>query len=688
MHISCIYLHIFNDFTGFMHMGLAERWLRRYRQILEKSKTDPIYYCRHRLGFEPTWQQAEILEAIVDEGAKVSVRSGHGIGKTRVLAVAILWFLETRPHSVIPCTAPTANTLKDKLWREIGLVMRRADERFLRPLGFPPELWFENCIVQDTESLYDASSKMKMEWHALARTSRKEKPDALQGFHAADLEVVAGGRKLSGETVEGRILFIIEEASGVPDAVFEVAKGALSTHGSRVLLVGNPVRRTGYFAETHLKEKGFTALHFRSSDSPLVEPTYRDDYVKEYGAGSNAVRVRCDGEFPKQDNDVLIPYAAGEEAITRDPYHDEAETILGVDPARFGDDRTAYLVRKGRDIIHIEIYGKESTQVTAKRTEDLFRKYQCGYVCVDGIGIGGGVVDTLNIKGVPVVEVTVSESAPPYEDDLSLADDTAYQQTRIAHSKPRKLRDWLWLRARDALTQELPSFYIAAEKDPYLAEKLADELTRTRYGFDTADRLVVESKDAMKSRGLKSPNIADAFCLTYAPFRTGGQLTAGAGGSAFSRRDPRHPGPYLNEKERFIMWLPWRPKQKKKTLDESLTALGYFTRSLDALMAHPDQDKLYSAVTFLACTSDLTRCTRTAMGRTRGGTSIVDTATTIDAAMGATRTVMRGAAGAATAIAGVDTAMTTATGAVVGGVVARNARRGERPSQCGGRSRG
>jgi phage terminase large subunit len=121
-----------------------------------------------------------------------------------------------------------------------------------------------------------------------------------------------------------------------------------SSHGARLVMVGNPLRNTGYFAASHKQHRSeYTALHFRSQDSPLVDPSYRSRLVRKFGDGSNVVRVRADGEFPRQDDDVLISLEDAEAALTRADVvvQPNERRILGIDVARYGDDRTVYILR-------------------------------------------------------------------------------------------------------------------------------------------------------------------------------------------------------------------------------------------------------------------------------------------------------------------------------------------------------
>ncbi|GAN72121.1 hypothetical protein ASY01nite_14070 [Acetobacter syzygii] len=296
-------------------------------------------------------------------------------------------------------------------------------------------------------------------------------------------------------------MFVIEEASGVPDEIFEVAEGALSSHGARLLMVGNPTRNSGFFARSHKQDRAlYTALHFACSDSPLVDPSYRANLVRKYGEGSNVVRVRADGDFPKQDDDVLIPLELAEAARDREPSTACAERRLGVDVARFGDDRTTFVLREGPRVEKIEVRAKQDTMTTAGQAADFFRRWSADKIYVDVVGVGAGVADRLREQGFPVVDVNVACKAP----DLVARSD----------ARPARLRDYLWL-AMSAWLRDGDASINADSKDN--AEDLAAELSTVRYGLDSAGNLVVESKDAMKKRGLRSPDIADGLGLTFAP---------------------------------------------------------------------------------------------------------------------------------------------------------------------------
>jgi hypothetical protein len=465
-----------------------EQALASYRLLRAHWRQDPVRYTRERLGLPPTWQQEAMLRAMVPEGAKVSVRAGHGIGKSSTLAAVIWWFLETVDFAKIPCTGPSSHQLRDVLWSELSKWRRSADATS-QARGDHPRFWLSKLFESTTERVYDRSAVD--EWFAVARTSSKERPEALSGFHGAP----------------GALLFILEEASGILEQTFETAEGSLSSQGSRVFMVGNPTRTSGTFAASHKQHRGeFTALHFRSQDSPLVDPEYRPRLVRKFGEDSNVVRVRADGEFPKQDDDVLISLELTEAALQRDPSPGIGPRRLGVDVARYGDDRSTLVLRHGHVVERIAIYAKLGTMELVGHIVQAVQDWQIDELYIDIIGVGAGVYDRLQelvsegTLTIPVYGVNVAEAAPERRE----VDEDAQGRT---------LRDHLWLLVWRWLRLDAPVF--AADREA--CEDLAGELSTVRYAPDSNGRLVIESKDAMKARHLRSPDLADGLIVTFAP---------------------------------------------------------------------------------------------------------------------------------------------------------------------------
>ena len=308
--------------------------LDQYLELREHWRWNPLLYVEQRFGVHPTPQQAQILEAILPVGAKVSVRSGHGIGKSSSAAWAVSWFLETHEFAKVPCTAPTSHQLRDILWGELSKWRRLADEQS-RQRAEHRRFWLSNLFRLINDSLIDPSRA-----RVGGLCSHREEGES------------RGPPRVS---MRMPLLFVIDEASAVPEEVFEAAEGALSSPGARVLMLGNPTRNTGTFAASHKHNRGeYTALHFRSQDSPLVDPGYRDRLVRKWGEGSNVVRVRADGDFPRQEDDILISLELTEPCTRRERREGGGKRRLGVDVARMGADRTTFVLRHGSVVEHIK----------------------------------------------------------------------------------------------------------------------------------------------------------------------------------------------------------------------------------------------------------------------------------------------------------------------------------------------
>lgn len=486
-------------------MALTLEQFNEYQAIREHWRVNPVLYMQQRFGRDPTKQQKQFLEAIAQEGAKVSVRAGHGVGKTAAVSCIIWWHLECFDFCRIPCTAPTYSQLYNILWGELSKWQRFSDEQSLKK-KLPSELWLSNLFYCTKDRIADIARPT--EWYAVARTSRKETPDALQGFHASDIKIDSQGNAIHQQGSAGSILFVIEEASGVPDEIFEVAEGALTSPGARLLMVGNPTRNNGFFARSQKQDRSlYTTLHFSCQNSPLVDPHYRINLVKKYGEDSNVVRVRADGEFPKQDDDVLIPLELSEAMLTREVREVDNPIYIGLDVARFGDDRSVLIARCGPAILDIKVMARQDLMQTVGETVNFARMHQADCIFVDVVGVGAGVYDRLYELdiGIEIIDVNVAEKAPAMIDELD-----------ATIAKPARLRDYLWMQGHEWLKKESPFIKDGTRLTEY-ANDLAGELSSIRYGFDSSGNILVESKDVMKKRGLRSPDLADALCLTFAP---------------------------------------------------------------------------------------------------------------------------------------------------------------------------
>jgi hypothetical protein len=452
----------------------TDREFERSRErIMRWRKGGPALFAVEALGM-PEHYDAKRGTGVMDwwwEASKklvlshrLSIRSGHGVGKSAFLAITVIWFMTCYFPCKIPATAPTAHQLEDVLWAEIAKWHRVLEEKM-------PALAAQFEWTRDQYRMLAAPK----ESFAVARTARADKPEALQGFHSDNLLIVA------------------DEASGIPDIIFEVGQGALSSDGAFAILTGNPTRRSGFFFDTHhkLRERWETVV-VSGENCPLVSQQFKDDIAHQYGGESNVYRVRVLGEFPSADEDVVIPLDLCEAAKMRD-VDVYGEIIWGVDIARFGKDRTVLVKRRANATIapHRSWSGQDTMQTAGRIYADWLEtsiNQRPKNIFVDVIGIGAGVVDRLQELGLPVSGVNVAEEASVSELYL-------------------RLRDELWFRARKWLEK----------KDCKLHEDetLIAELSLPKYSITSTGKLKVESKDEMKKRYPQSPDVADAFCMTF-----------------------------------------------------------------------------------------------------------------------------------------------------------------------------
>lgn len=292
------------------------------------------------------------------------------------------------------------------------------------------------------------------------------------------------------------VLLIADEASGVPEAVFEAAAGSMSGESATTILLGNPTKGSGFFYDTHHRLRNlWKTLRVSCHDSKRVSKAFIEDMKTRYGEDSNAFRIRVLGEFPTADDDTVISLELVEAAMRRDVQaYENAPTLWGVDVARFGDDKSALAKRKSNELLEpIRKWTRLDTmQLTGaiKAEWDAMRPSERpAEILVDAIGIGAGVADRLRELGLPARAINVSES--PGMQDVYL-----------------NLRAELWFKMRDWLAGR----QCRMPED----ENLTSELVTPRYKFTSSGKIQIESKEDMKKRGLPSPDGAEAFMLTFA----------------------------------------------------------------------------------------------------------------------------------------------------------------------------
>jgi phage terminase large subunit len=432
-------------------------------QFITLYRTDPVLFVKEVLGVEPDEWQQDFLNAVASGERKISIRSGHGVGKSTTASWAMLWFLLTRYPVKVVVTAPTSAQLYDALFAEL--------KRWVKELPQPIQELLD--VKQERIELKASATEAFIS----ARTSRAEQPEALQGVHSDNVMLVA------------------DEASGVPEAVFEAAAGSMSGHNALTILLGNPVRSSGFFFETHnrLKDEWWTR-RVSCLDSTRVSKEYVQDMKSRYGEESNAYRIRVLGEFPRSDDDTIIPMELLESAKHRDTRaYEDAPIVWGLDVARFGSDSSVLCKRQSNVVQTLERWRNldlmQLTGAVVAQYEACDHKNRPAEILVDSIGLGAGVVDRLRELKLPARGINVSESPAMGGTYLNL-------RAELWHKAKA------WLEKRDC---KIPN-----------NEDLIGELATVRYTFTSNGKIKIESKDDIRRRGLKSPDMADAFVLTFA----------------------------------------------------------------------------------------------------------------------------------------------------------------------------
>jgi len=433
-------------------------------EFVKLYKNNPVLFVKEVLNTDPDPWQIEFLNHIAAGNRRISVRSGHGVGKSTASAWAMIWYLFLRFPVKVVVTAPTSSQLYDALFAEV--------KRWVKVL--PPMLQDQLEVKQDRIEVKDANNEAFIS----ARTSRAEQPEALQGVHS------------------DHVMLVGDEASGIPEQVFEAASGSMSGHNAVTLLLGNPVRSSGFFFDTHNRlASDWITMRVSCVDSPRVSEAYIEEMKARYGEESNAYRIRVLGEFPRSDDDTVIPMELLDLAMNRDVAPSQtAPLVWGLDVARFGSDKSALCKRKGNAVLEsIKTWKNldlmQLTGAVVAEFEILPPSERPQEILVDSIGLGAGVVDRLKELGLPARGINVSESP---------AMGNTYRNLKAELWHKAKA----WLESRDC----------TMPKD----ESLIAELATVRYSFTSSGKIQIEGKDEIRKRGLASPDRADSFCLTFA----------------------------------------------------------------------------------------------------------------------------------------------------------------------------
>jgi hypothetical protein len=420
---------------------------------------------------------------------RTTVRSCTASGKTFVAGRIVLAFLENYHSSIVLTTAPTFRQVESILWKEIGTAYINA--KF--PLG----------------GKLTATRLEKNEgWFALGLST--DEPERFQGFHSR------------------YILVIGDEASGLPEQIFLAIETPLSSGHARLLYIGNPTQPTGRFRDTFDSDL-YKHFHISAFDTPnfavfgitlediksgawkdkigiaqwqiedgtwmqklpcpyLITPLWVAERLAEWGEGSWMFQVYVLGDFPEKGVNNLFNLPEVEAAVNR-KVMDEGNLVSALDVARYGDCESVYGLRRGDKCLKIETWGHEGIHYTTGRVARHYREDNSSLIHIDAGGIGADDCDILEKDGIVVNRV--------------LSNNPALDIEKYANRRA----EIYWL-----LSKRFTDGKISIPND----RKLISQLCDIRYSFRNG-KMIMESKEEMRSRGSKSPDRADMLALLFYP---------------------------------------------------------------------------------------------------------------------------------------------------------------------------
>lgn len=423
-------------------------------QHIENNRT------RVELGLPPKIYQAAIC-------------SGRGPGKSALASWLIRWMATTRIGSTVIVTANTQTQLETKTWAELGKWQGMAINAHWfdkGALSLVPQEWYKTALQKQLG--IDCGY-----YYAKAMMWREEDPDAFAGAHS-----------------QVGMMVIIDEASGIPKNIWSVIEGYFTdlTMDRYFIVLSNGRKASGPFYECFNKDRAnWRRLSLDSRTVEKIDVDKLNAIVEKYGEDSYEARVEVRGLFPLEGDNKIIGRLQAEDAVSRELFEDiSAPLILGVDPARYGRNKTVGWFRRGRDarsIPPVVLSGMDTMQVVNALIPHI-QEHDPDLIVVDETGLGGGVKDRLKELGYAVIGVNFGSNAEV--------------------KRYKNKRTELWFRGREWVKGG------CIPNDP----DLLDDLSAPWYSvLDSGGQLIMCSKDDLEKEGYDSPDRGDALMLTLEP---------------------------------------------------------------------------------------------------------------------------------------------------------------------------
>lgn len=456
------------------------------RALRESYREDPVLWAKQVPGVHLWSQQADVAMSVATN-KDVVVKAGHGVGKSLLAALLVCWWIDTRyPDCFVASTAPSTAQIGAIVWREIENISNMIDKRYNQGL-----------VDHRLPGYRTSQHEWKTENGTVIGFGRKPPDgdnrtgDSLQGIHAS-----------------GGVLAIGDEAVGLSESLIDALGNITSTKNSRRLLICNPTNPGSYVAKLFKNQPANWTYHTISVlNSPnfteekhvtppdvleaLTDETYLEAKREEYGEGSPMWKSRVEGEFAWDMGFTLFrPQDLEKGYDTSLAPSDASLPVLGVDVSRSksGDTNTIYENLAGR-IRFVDEWNEPNAMNTADRIHKAALSRGAVEVRIDGAGLGGPIADRvreLSEGKYDVIEILGGNQSPD-------------------RNRWFNFRAWSFWSFQDRLSRGVIDLDIADEQ--LMDELLGMEVKKRTAGVDN---LLLESKEDMRARGIKSPNRADA----------------------------------------------------------------------------------------------------------------------------------------------------------------------------------
>lgn len=459
-----MYAYQWNTDPTLQIVELVEPWASRYPEC--KYGPSP-WQCEYldNLGDEITKRNFDGRTPV--EPIQKATASGHGIGKSALVAWITDFIMSTRPFARGTLTANTSTQLETKTWAEV-------------------RKWTQRCITGHWFDITSGKGAMKMvhkhhpaRWFCSAQTCREENSESFAGQHAVD----------------STSFYLFDEASAVPDKIWEVSQGGLTDGEPWRLAFGNPTKNNTEFHKCFnvLKHRWITR-QIDSRDVPITNKDEIQKWIDDYGIDSDFVKVRVLGEFPSAGTLQLIPTDLARDAkgrVLREDSYRHAPVIISADVAWEGDDQFVLLKRQG---LAVWILGRwrelpTMTMTFANLIAQAEDEHDADAVLVDATGVGAGVIDRLRQMGRKPIPIIYAGRA-----------DEPHRFLNVRMEMWWRMKEWL--EAGGSYPDDMDLF---------------TELTAPEYDYSKHTGVMfLEAKKDMKKRGIGSPDTADALAQTFA----------------------------------------------------------------------------------------------------------------------------------------------------------------------------